>query len=102
MSDPLATPWTIADEVPLSMGFPRQDYWSGLQFPSPGDFLDPGIDLMSPALASRLLTTVPPGEPCERLEWFNFRKCSLIFIKGIYFLNQHRVLILWPWNIWGI
>ena len=57
---------------------------------------------MSPALASRFFTTVPPGRPSEHLEWFNFRKCWLIFIKGIYFLNQHRILIPWPWDIWGI
>ena len=37
-----ATPWTIADQVPLSMGFSRQDYWSGLPFPSPGDLPNPG------------------------------------------------------------
>ena len=41
----LATPWTVAHQAPLSMGLPRQDYWSGLPFPSPGDLLDPGIKL---------------------------------------------------------
>ena len=41
------------------MGFPRQDDWSGLSFPSPGDFLDPGIEPASPALAGGLFTTVP-------------------------------------------
>ena len=44
-----ATPWTVACQAPLSMGFPRQEYWSGLPFPSPGDLPDPGIKLMSPA-----------------------------------------------------
>ena len=38
-----ATPWTVAHQAPLSVGFSRQEYWSGLQFPSPGDLLDPGI-----------------------------------------------------------
>ena len=50
-----ATLWTIACQAPLSMGFPRQEYWSGLPFPSPGDLPDPGVKpetLMSPALAS--------------------------------------------------
>ena len=42
-----ATPWTVAHQAPLSMGFPRQEYWSGLPFPSPGDLPDPGIKLMS-------------------------------------------------------
>ena len=43
----LATPWTV---VPLSMGFPRQEYWSGLLFPPPGDLPNPGIEFVSPAL----------------------------------------------------
>ena len=46
----LATPWTVACQTPLSMGFSRQDYWSGLPFPSPEDFLDPGTEPESPAL----------------------------------------------------
>ena len=45
----LATPWTIAHQAPLSMGFPRQGYCSGLPFPSPGDFPEPGIEPGSPA-----------------------------------------------------
>ena len=43
-------PWTVARQVPLSKGFPRQEYWSGLPFPSPGDLLNPGIKPMTPAL----------------------------------------------------
>ena len=46
----LATPWTVARQAPLSMGFSRQQYWSGLPFPSPGDLPDPGIEPRSPAL----------------------------------------------------
>ena len=46
----LATPWTVAYQVPLSIGFSRQEYWSGLPFPSPGDLPNPGIELGSPAL----------------------------------------------------
>ena len=42
------TSWTVALQAPLAMGCPRQEYWSGLSFPSPGDFLDPGIKLTSP------------------------------------------------------
>ena len=45
-----ATPWTVARQAPLSMGFPRLEYWSGLPFPIPGDLLDPGIEPRSPAL----------------------------------------------------
>ena len=46
----LATPWTVACQAPPSMGFSRQDYWSGLPFPSPGDHPDLGIKPRSPAL----------------------------------------------------
>ena len=55
-----ATPWTIAHQVPLSIRFPRQEYWSGLPFPTPGDLPDPGIkltSLMPPALAGRFFIT---------------------------------------------
>ena len=60
MSDSYLTPWTVAHQAPLSMGFSRQEYWSGLPFPSPGYLPDPGIELaslMSPVLAGRLFIT---------------------------------------------
>ena len=57
----LATPWTVACQVPLSVGFPRQEYWSGLPFPSPGDLPDPGIEPGSPALQADSLPFEPPG-----------------------------------------
>jgi len=50
MSDSFATPWTVVCQAPLSMGFPRQEYWSRLPFPSPGDLPNPEIKHMSPAL----------------------------------------------------
>ena len=53
----LATPWTVACKSPLSMGFSRQEYWSGLSFPSPGDIPDPGIKPESPALQADSLPT---------------------------------------------
>ena len=58
------TPWTVAYKVPLSMGFPRQEYWSGLPFPSPGDLPDPGIEAGSPALQAEALPSKPSGELC--------------------------------------
>ena len=58
----LVTPWTVAHQVPLSMGFSRQEYWSGLPFPSPGDFPYPGIEPGSPALQAYCLPTELPGE----------------------------------------
>ena len=48
MSDSFATPWIIAYQAPLSLGFPKQGYWSCLPFPFPGGFLDPGINPTSP------------------------------------------------------
>ena len=57
-----ATPWTVAYQAPPSMGFSRQEYWSGLPFPSPGDLPDPGIKLWSPALQADDLTSEPPGK----------------------------------------
>ena len=53
----LATPWTVARQAPLSMGFSRQEYWSGLPFPSPGGLPNPGIEPMYPALQADSLPT---------------------------------------------
>ena len=58
-----ATPWTVAHQAPLSVGFSRQEYWSGLPFPSPGDLPNPGIEPRSPALQAYALTSEPPGKP---------------------------------------
>ena len=60
-----ATPWTVVHQAPLSMGFSRQEYWSGKPFSSPGALHDSGIELVSsgsPALAGRFFTTEPPGK----------------------------------------
>ena len=57
-----ATPWTVAYQVPPSMGFSRQECWSGLPFPSPGDLLDPGIEPGSPTLQADALPSEPPGK----------------------------------------
>ena len=57
------TVWTVALQAPLSMGFPNQEYWSGLPFPTLEDVLNPGIDSKSPALAGQFFTTEPPGKP---------------------------------------
>ena len=68
VSNSLHPLWTAAHQAPLSMGFSRQEFWSGLPFPPPGDLPDPGIKPMSPAvlaslaLAGRILTTEPPGK----------------------------------------
>ena len=57
-----ATPWTVAYQAPLSIGFSRQEYWSGLPFPSPGVLPDPGIEPRCPALKANALTSELPGK----------------------------------------
>ena len=67
-----ATPWIVACQAPLSMEFPRQEYWSGLPFPTPGAFPDPGIELgslVSPSLAGGFFTTEPPVKPFTCFLW---------------------------------
>ena len=59
----LCNPWTVAHQAPLSTEFSRQEYWSGLPFPSPGDLPDPGIKPGSPALQADSLPSEPPRKP---------------------------------------
>ena len=59
------TPLTVARQAPLSMGFPRKEYWSGLPFPPPGDLPDSGIEPVSPASAGGFFTTERPGKSFE-------------------------------------
>ena len=61
MSKSFSTPWTVTCQALLFMGFSRQEYWSGLPFPSPWDLPDPGIEPASPALAGGFFTTEPPA-----------------------------------------
>ena len=69
------TPWIIARQAPLSMGFSRQEHWSGLPWPPPGDLLSLGTKSASPALTGRFFTTEPPGKP-------------------------HLLVSFWKWPIW--
>ena len=99
MSDSFVTSWIVAHQAPLFMGLPRQQFWSGLPFHSPGGLPDPGIQPMSPALAGGFLTSESPGkhwrptEPLraawqiiswdlptmqEQLLWFVKGRCSLV------------------------
>ena len=74
MSD-FAIPWTIARQAPLSMGFSRQEYWSGLPFPTPGDLPNPGTEPESPALQADSLPSGPPT-------WEAWNTVSLRLIKS--------------------
>ena len=78
VSNSFATPWTVAHQAPLSMGFPRQEYWSGLPFPSPRDLPDSGIKPTSPALADGFFTPEPPGKSSTvvHIQWKETHQCS--------------------------
>ena len=72
------SPWTVACQAPPSMGFSRQEYWSGVLFPFPGDLPDPGIEYRSPTLQADSLPFEPPGNPwckyrCNRKPPKNFQ-----------------------------
>ena len=60
------TPWMVAYQAPRSMGFSRQEYLSGLPFPSPGDLPNPGIEPRSPASQTDVLPSEPPGKQAKR------------------------------------
>ena len=83
VSDSFATPWTVAHQsmAPLSMRLSRQEYWSSLPFPPPGDLPDPGVEPSSPAREARFCTTEPPGKPqvwvtqCVKGGWHGCRTC---------------------------
>ena len=87
MSDFSVTPWTVARQAPMSMGFPRQEYWSGLPFPSPGDLPDPGFKPASPALASRFFTTERPGKPPKNTY------IIILFLKKLWSLETMDIYI---------
>ena len=79
-----ATPWTVAQQSPLSMGYSRQEYWSGLSYPSPEDLPDTGLNpfLMSHALASWFFTTSATCEVQHKCipRIFSFRKQDLVYV----------------------
>ena len=77
------TPWTAAHQAPLSMGFSRQEYWSGLPFPSPRDLPNPGIEPGSPALQADTLPSEPPG------------KSRLLQIAGLPFFHGQVTFLIY-------
>ena len=78
-----STPWTVAHQAPLSMEFSRQEYWSGLLFPSPEDLPDPGIEPRSPKLQADALPSEPPGKPTINSQTKNKRLLPLQAIMGM-------------------
>ena len=77
----LATSWTVAHQVPLSKGFPRQEFWSGLPLPPPGDLPNPVIEPGFPALQADSLPTELEGSPQLTNYWvLNFTVCVYIYV----------------------
>ena len=86
------TLWTVACQAPLSMGFSRQEYWSGLPFPSPGDLPDPGIKPRSPELPADSLPTEPPRKLMLEVE-------SHVFLHLLTWVNR-TTRTLWSKKTW--
>ena len=99
MSTVLGTPWTAACHVPLFIGFPRQEHWNGLPFPSTRDLPDPGIESKSPALASRFffcfffsLQIFFIGKPCIAFIYCISNHCTFTFMKTLLSFSSTRKL----------
>ena len=90
-----ATPWTVARQASQFMGFSRQEYWSGLPLPPPGDLPDPGTEAMSPALAGGLFTTEPPGKPHSVLKF----SCFKVLLKILHPAKPSWILLEHSWKM---
>ena len=101
MSHSFVTPWTVACQAPLSMGFPRQEYWSRLPFPLPGDIHDPRIKPTSPTLAGGFFTIEPSGKPLYNIleikipsQFASLQLFFLILLKRILQRKRNYPLFL--------
>ena len=100
-----ATPWTVAHQAPSPMEFSRQEYWSGLPYPSPGNLPDPGIEPRSPAMQADALPSETPGKPSMEGEgnseagWLTLEACMKGSIQnGWTFLDGKSVLLTNQWD----
>ena len=93
-----ATLWTVAHQAPPSMGFSRQEYWSGVPFPSPGDLPNPGIEPGSPTLEADALTSEPPGN--------RYHNCVYLFVHRVERSQTHLSIwvhmhaLIHTWTVW--
>ena len=105
MCPTLATPWTVACQAPLSMGFSRQEYWSGLPFPFPGDLPDPRIERGSPALQADTLPTELQGKPSNITLaialWLVGWLFLFVFYKNLSSDQGSYLLFLVCWELWS-
>ena len=90
MSDSLISPWTVAHQAPLSMGFSRPEYWSGLPFPSPGHLPNSGIEPGSPELQADSLLSEPPG---KSLKYLMLCKC---YVNSCWLMTNSSFAL---WNV---
>ena len=101
-----ATPWTVAHQAPLSMGFSRQQYWSGLPFHPPGDLPDPGFKPESPALQAASLPATPSGKPQKKMVWTklgkNFKNIFKYFKKKELHLMNNKYMPSSLPGIWHV
>ena len=96
MSDSFSVVWAGACQTPLTVGFARQEYWSGLPLPSLGELPNSGIEPTSPALAGEPLTLAPPGKPANVILRFStavFLFISILFKTLLFYLN------IWTWLV---
>ena len=95
-----ATPWTVASQTSLSLGFSRQEYWIGFPFPSPGDLPDPGIELTSPATSWATVGQIPIADRTnlEVLINFTFNKC----LQPTYGLDNKNLPAMQETRVWSL
>ena len=92
----IVTPRTVAHQAPLSMGFSRQEHWSGLPFPTPGDLPSPGVESASLALASRFFTTVLSGKTLITTEWYlKHLRPQELFVEALITLLWERARLVY-------
>ena len=100
------TPWIIACQAPLSMEFPRQEYWSGLPFASPRGLPTPGTGPTSPALAGKFFTTEPPGKPILELLKIKIDLRKSIWIKVfkciLHSIFQNFISLMYPLKLFTL
>ena len=91
------TPWTVACQASLSMEFSKQEYWSRLSYPVPGDLPDPRIEPMSPTLAGGFFTTEPPGKPLfslfKKTVYYNVLTAFMSIYESDFLLSDTAIML---------
>ena len=98
-----ATPWTVANQAPPSMGFSRQEYWNGLPFPSPGDLPHPGIQPGSPALQADALLPEPPGKSLNLCLVYSFFSENQVYLQRqlLFFIIGLDIFLFAPLDLYS-